>query len=187
MGKSWEVYAETPSGENIPIIKIPDWDFDWQGFYYPEYMQYIPEGSRIEAVATYNNTNDFNMGWGELTTDEMFFCPIYYVPYQEGDEEIYLGIEEQTNLSEIDDIKELELFPNPANGFIEILYDLDDSQNLNWDLFDAKGKQIEVISSKNYKSGRNSINLDIKDLKRGMYFIKIQSHKKFLSRAFIKN
>ena len=24
MGKSWEVYAETPSGENIPIIKIPD-------------------------------------------------------------------------------------------------------------------------------------------------------------------
>ena len=187
MGKSWEVYAETPSGENIPIIKIPDWDFDWQGFYYPEYMQYIPEGSRIEAVATYSNTNDFNMGWGELTTDEMFFCPIYYVPYQEGDEEIYLGIEEQTNLSEIDDIKEFELFPNPANGFIEILYDLDDSQNLKWDLFDAKGKQIEVISSKNYKSGRNSINLDIKDLKGGMYFIKIQSHKKFLSQAFIKN
>ena len=88
---------------------------------------------------------------------------------------------------EIDDIIEFELFPNPANGFIEILYDLDVSQNLNWDLFDAKGKQIEVISSKNYKSGRNSINLDIKDLKRGMYFIKIQSHKKLLSRAFIKN
>ena len=113
MGKSWEVYAETPSGDNIPIIKIPDWDFDWQGFYYPEYMQYIPEGSRIEAIATYDNTNDFNMGWGELTTDEMFFCPIYYVPYQEGDENIYLGIEETTSMLE-NTACLFEIFPNPG-------------------------------------------------------------------------
>ena len=186
MGNSWEVYAETPSGEILPIIKIPNWDFDWQGFYYPEYMQHIPAGSRIEAIATYDNTNNFNMGWGELTTDEMFFCPIYYVPYEEGDENIYLGAQEETNLSEIE-ILDIELFPNPANDLIEILYSSDINQQLNWELFDSKGKKIEVISSKNYKSGRNSIKLDIKDLTRGMYFIKMQTNNKVLSRVFIKN
>ena len=67
---------------------------------YPEYMQHIPEGSNIKAIATYNNTNDFNMEWGDLTTDEMFFCPIYYVSYQEGDENIYLGIEQTTGIEE---------------------------------------------------------------------------------------
>ena len=186
MGKSWEVYAETPSGEILPIIKIPNWDFDWQGFYYPEYMQHIPAGSRIEAIATYDNTNNFNMGWGELTTDEMFFCPIYYVPYEEGDEDIYLGIQEEIHLSELETL-EIELFPNPANDLIEILYNSDINQQLNWELFDAKGKKIEVISSKNYKSGRNSIKLDIKDLTRGMYFVKIHTNNTLLSRLFIKN
>ena len=186
MGKSWEVYAETPSGETLPIIKIPNWDFDWQGFYYPEFMQYIPEGSRIEAIATYDNTNDFNMGWGELTTDEMFFCPIYYVPYQEGDEEIFLGIQEETALAEIDNL-EFQIFPNPANDFIEIICDLDFMGPLNWKLFNANGKQIEVISSKNYKSARNSIKLDIKDLAPGIYFLKIQSNNKILSQSFVKN
>ena len=186
MGKSWEVYAETPSGEILPIIKIPNWDFDWQGFYYPEYMQHIPAGSRIEAIATYDNTNNFNMGWGELTTDEMFFCPIYYVPYEEGDEDIYLGIQEEIHLSELETL-EIELFPNPANDLVEILYNSDINQQLNWELFDAKGKKIEVISSKNYKSGRNSIKLDIKDLTRGMYFVKIHTNNTLLSRLFIKN
>ena len=99
MGKSWEVYAETPSGDNIPIIKIPDWDFDWRSFYYRGGGNICNtyRGSRIEAIATYDNTNDFDMSWGELTTDEMFFCPIYYVPYEEGDENIYLGNENDTH------------------------------------------------------------------------------------------
>ena len=149
-------------------------------------MQHIPAGSRIEAIATYDNTNNFNMGWGELTTDEMFFCPIYYVPYEEGDEDIYLGIQEEIHLSELETL-EIELFPNPANDLIEILYNSDINQQLNWELFDAKGKKIEVISSKNYKSGRNSIKLDIKDLTRGMYFVKIHTNNTLLSRLFIKN
>jgi hypothetical protein len=120
------------------------------------------------------------MGWGELTTDEMFFCPIYYVPYEEGDENIYLGAQEETNLSEIE-ILDIELFPNPANDLIEILYNSDINQQLNWELFDSKGKKIEVISSKNYKSGRNSIKLDIKDLTRGDCLKRVLSpvHKSF--------
>tara|TARA_B100000902_G_scaffold373927_1_gene402430 strand:- start:272 stop:496 length:225 start_codon:yes stop_codon:yes gene_type:complete len=51
----------------------------------------------------------------------------------------------------------------------------------------TKGRKIEVISSKNYKSGINSINLDIKDLVEGIYYIKIQTNKKLFSRVFIKN
>ena len=35
LGKSWEIYATTWGGDIIPIIKIDDWDFDWQSFYYP--------------------------------------------------------------------------------------------------------------------------------------------------------
>jgi len=99
IGQSWEIYAETPENEVIPFIRINDWDFDWQNYYYPEKMLYVPAGSTIYATATYDNTanNPDNPNsppewifWGDGTTDEMFFLPILYVHYQDGDENISL-------------------------------------------------------------------------------------------------
>ncbi len=99
IGKSWLVYAEN-NGDTIPIISIPDWDFNWQTFYQPEYMLKIPQGYTIHAYATYDNTssNPLNpnsppqdIPWCDYTTCEMFFLPYAYVEYQEGDENIYLG------------------------------------------------------------------------------------------------
>ncbi len=102
IGKSWLIYAEN-NGDTIPIISIPDWDFNWQTFYQPEYMLKIPEGYTLHAYATYDNTstNPTNpnsppqdMFWCDYTTCEMFFLPFAYVPYQEGDEDTYLGDED---------------------------------------------------------------------------------------------
>ena len=185
MGKSWEVFAETPSGEMLPIINIPNWDFDWQGFYYPEYMQYIPAGSAIKAIATYDNTSNQNMGWGELTTDEMFFCPIYYVPYEEGDEDIYLGIEETTSLAEYMSLN-LELFPNPSSNEIEIIYNVKDGESINIRIYDIKGRLLKDILDENFQSESNNINLDVSDWAQGTYVVKIQTDDIVLSKSFIK-
>ena len=102
LGKSWEIYATTPLNETIPIIRINQWDFDWQGFYSFEYMLHIPSGSIITATCVYDNTTDNPDNpndppeWifaGEGTEDEMFFVPFRYVIYEDGDENIYLGQE----------------------------------------------------------------------------------------------
>jgi hypothetical protein len=100
LGKSWEIYAVTPANVTIPIIRINDWDFDWQFWYSPEYMIHLPQGSVVHASCIYDNTsaNPDNPNdppewtfWGESTTEEMFFVPFRYVDYEEGDENIYLG------------------------------------------------------------------------------------------------
>ena len=101
LGKSWEIFAVPPASEDtIPIIRINDWDFDWQFFYSPEYMIHLPEGTVIEATCTYDNTSDNPENpndppqwtfWGDGTNDEMFFVPFRYIPYEDGDENIYLG------------------------------------------------------------------------------------------------
>jgi len=107
LGKSWEIYATTFQGDTIPIIKIPEWDFDWQSFYYPEYLLKIPSGSTITAKCVYDNTsnNPDNPNDppeivfpGDGTHDEMFFVPIEFIPYQEGDEDIYLGTTDDCSL-----------------------------------------------------------------------------------------
>ena len=90
LGKQWEVYAVHPSGDTTNIIKIDDWDFNWQNTYHFDRFIPVEKGSVIHALATYDNTtnnpsNPSNpprfMTWGEKTTDEMYFLPINYVRY----------------------------------------------------------------------------------------------------------
>ena len=63
-------------------------------------MLKLPQGYTLHAYAVYDNTasNPLNpndppqdISWCDYTTCEMFFLPFSYVPYQEGDENIYLG------------------------------------------------------------------------------------------------
>ncbi len=116
LGKSWEIFALPPAqADTIPIIRINNLDFDWQFFYSPEFMIHLPEGTVIQATCTYDNTTQ-NLDnpndppewtfWGNGTNDEMFFVPFRYVLYEEGDENIYLGDEDDSILGDMnqDDI-----------------------------------------------------------------------------------
>ena len=105
LGKSWEIYSVTPDNDTTQIIKINNWDFDWQSFYTSEYMIPLPEESMIYMNAVYDNTSDNPDNpnnppewtfWGDGTEDEMFFIAFRFIPYEDGDENIYLG--EQDNL-----------------------------------------------------------------------------------------
>ena len=71
----------------------------------------------------------------------------------------------------------LNLFPNPANEFvnIEIDYLIDNVQ-----IIDALGKEIKYLNIEN-----NRIN--IKNFKSGVYFLKINSEGKNFYQKFIKN
>ncbi len=102
LGKSFKAYAVVPKGDTIPLIHIPNWDFNWQYFYtFPKLIK-IPKGSLMIAEGVYDNTvknvlNPFtpprlvsdNKG-SMKTTDEMFQFIVSYVPYKEGDENIEL-------------------------------------------------------------------------------------------------
>lgn len=97
IGKSFIAYAITPKEENIPLIKINDWDFNWQTTYQFKNLVKIPAGSRIRVEAKFDNTSENPMnpnippkdiGYGWNSTDEMCDLVIYYLEYEEGDEHI---------------------------------------------------------------------------------------------------
>jgi mono/diheme cytochrome c family protein len=80
LGETMEVTAHCPDGTLIPIVKIDDWDFNWQATYHFRELQRLPAGTIVKLVATFdnsaenpNNPNDppKNMRWGDKTTDEM--------------------------------------------------------------------------------------------------------------------
>ncbi len=103
IGQSFKAWATTPSGEEIPLISIPKWDFRWQYFYTFKHMLKLPKGSVIHAEGVYDNTlgnpnNPYDpprtvvepLSKDMKTTDEMFQFIITYVPYQNGDEQVSL-------------------------------------------------------------------------------------------------
>ena len=99
LGKNWDISLHRPDGSTENLIRINEWDFNWQGNYtFPKYIK-APAGSTIFASAKYDNTRDniYNpsnppesVNWGEKTKDEMFFLPFAYVDYREGDENVSL-------------------------------------------------------------------------------------------------
>jgi mono/diheme cytochrome c family protein len=103
LGKTFLAYAALPSGDTIPLIRIPRWDFRWQYVYTFEKILKLPSGTTVFAEATFDNTtanpnNPFSpprevkeQGASMRSTDEMFQCIITMMPYQKGDENISLG------------------------------------------------------------------------------------------------
>jgi mono/diheme cytochrome c family protein len=80
LGKEMKIDAHLPDGTVTPLIRIKDWDFNWQGQYrYSEPVK-LPKGTRVELEYTYDNSaanprNPSNppvdVHWGEQTTNEM--------------------------------------------------------------------------------------------------------------------
>lgn len=80
LGREIAMTAKFPDGRVQNLIKIDDWDFNWQATYYFRNPIDLPKGSIVDVVATYDNTssNPRNpnkppklVKWGEATTDEM--------------------------------------------------------------------------------------------------------------------
>ena len=117
LGKDMVIYAVTPLNDTINLIKINNWDFEWQGSYFFEKFLKIPAGSIIYAKGNYDNTvsatnpNPISVQSGFNTEDEMFVGIFQYLPYQLGDENISIESESiSTNIHEgsnISSVKEL--------------------------------------------------------------------------------
>ena len=87
LGKNMTAVAITPDQQEIPLIRINDWDFNWQSTYLLEEALFLPKGTVLLLVAEYDNTSDnplnpmsppqdVTYGWD--STDEMMNLIFYY-------------------------------------------------------------------------------------------------------------
>jgi hypothetical protein len=80
LGRDIAMSVKFPDGKEQDLVKIDDWDFNWQYSYFFQKPIDLPKGSVLNVVAHYDNTdaNPRNpnkppklVKWGEATTDEM--------------------------------------------------------------------------------------------------------------------
>jgi hypothetical protein len=78
-GKSWEYRLRLPDGTVETLLRVPDYNFNWQLTYHAAQPIPLPRGARIEASAWFDNSpnNPFNpdpsaeVRWGEQSDEEM--------------------------------------------------------------------------------------------------------------------
>ena len=85
-GKSWSYQIVYPDGRSEVVLTVPKYDFNWQTYYVFTTPLAAPKGSRLEAVAHYDNSaeNKWNpdpaveVHWGEQTWQEMQYSGLTY-------------------------------------------------------------------------------------------------------------
>jgi hypothetical protein len=80
LGRNIQMSLKFPDRKERDLIKIDDWDFNWQYSFFFEEPIDLPKGTVVNVLAHYDNTdsNPRNpnkppklVKWGEATTDEM--------------------------------------------------------------------------------------------------------------------
>jgi len=106
LGRDMLMYLKFPDGREQDLIKIDDWDFNWQYSYFFEKPLDLPKGSVLNVVSHFDNSssNPRNpnkppklVKWGEATTDEM--CVGFIAVTKKG--------QDLTQLGQKDDLKEI--------------------------------------------------------------------------------
>lgn len=82
LGRDIELLATLPGEEERSLIRIPEWDYNWQEQYELKEPLKLPKGTLLRVRATYDNSADNPNNpssppkaakYGEQTTDEMCF------------------------------------------------------------------------------------------------------------------
>lgn len=191
LGKEWEVYIENPDGTKENLIKIDDWDFNWQGGYYFDRYKIAKKGSKIKAFATYDNSanNPANptsppkfVTWGEGTKDEMYYLPLLFVPYKAGDENIVFSEGTSSTFDQKDlPVVPTTIHPNPvassSNFPVHITFELQSGMPVRVELLDINGKVVRVLKDNEYfGQGKHIVHLQAQNLSTGAYIVKVSGN-----------
>jgi len=85
-GKDWSYQVVYPDGRKEQILSVPHYDFNWQTYYTFAKPLAVPKGSRLEAVAHYDNSENnpanpdpkIAVHWGEQTWQEMQYTGLTF-------------------------------------------------------------------------------------------------------------
>ncbi|MBK9636917.1 MAG: T9SS type A sorting domain-containing protein [Bacteroidetes bacterium] len=195
LGASYKVWFVTLTGDSIPLIDIPDWDFHWQKYYTFQYIQKIPAGARLKAIASFDNTinNPYNPNNppitemnGPTTTDEMLMTYFIYANYQAGDENILLDsslLATYLNDENVRDDSPFTLYPNPAVDVIHLQSKSIDLRNSKIIIRNNLGQNVyqdAQLSNESFES------ISIQTLPVGIYLLELQENNKSSTKRFIK-
>jgi len=192
LGKNIQCHSENSAGDTLPLINIPSWDFEWQGFYKFPYLQKIEYGSFVKAVATFDNTTNNlhnpnnppeQVCAGLNTTDEMFLIYFLFTQYQAGDETLNLdSLAANSGLNILENNKEgwqVVAYPNPSTKEVRFGFTIKTPSDVVLQVMDMNGRIVYHNNYGNYYAGLQHVTWQInshgQNLPAGVYLFSIKA------------
>jgi len=100
-----------------------------------------------------------------------------------GKYQLEIGVERKSTISSVDfaNLESVNVYPNPTNGFLTLVSELDINKIENISIIDILGRKMNVRPI----SIQNDITFDMSEQQIGIYFIKIQVDNQFIFKQFI--
>jgi plastocyanin len=125
----------------------------------------------------------FPSGTGNFTVSEpgtlFYVCKNHVSSGMKGK----IVVSQTTGISEEPSKAGFEIFPNPVNDFLNII-NRGGTKPLEITLFEISGKN--VLKSDDYKSSDEIISVNVKNLRKGLYFVSVTYPDKTYTRKFLK-
>lgn len=86
---------------------------------------------------------------------------------------------EATGIKSENDITNFRIYPNPNDGKFNLFYGINQSADIQFEIYDLSGKRIYSVNLGNKPMGLYDIALDIPDLQSGLYICKAITGKSF--------
>lgn len=188
--------------DTIPLIKVPNWNFHWQGQYTFNSLVKLPIGYRLFSQHVFDNTvnnpltpnHNAAVNPGYFTTDEMLFDSYIYTDYQTGDENVDIAsilasdpLFYPTGVTNtINTIAKTNVYPNPSSNVFNIEYSLQSAQYVQLSIYNLAGEEVSKVVSGIEAAGNhlhqwNVNNPNGKKLPKGVYLYQIKAGKDFQS------
>jgi len=81
---------------------------------------------------------------------------------------------------------EMNIYPNPVTHAVNVEFTLKTNSQVNLQLYDELGKLVKIIKKDNYSIGNNKIQLEMSNLKSGIYFVSLNVDDKVFTRQIVK-
>ncbi|MBL4862680.1 MAG: T9SS type A sorting domain-containing protein, partial [Crocinitomicaceae bacterium] len=207
LGQEMKVYGIQPNLDTLQLIDIPDWDFEWQDFYFFKTIQKAEAGATFKVDAVYNNTSGnihnpnnppITVYAGLNTSDEMCLVYTHFMPYLPGDENY--NLDSLMNLSTSSLIEEnfgptpIKVYPNPFNEGVHIYSKAATAgDQVSVFIYNTQGKIVrkllnkEVLQTKELDIEWDGKNDDRQATTAGLYFISININGTLSQHRLIKN
>lgn len=193
LGRTAKAYTVTRQNDTIPLVKIDDWDFQWQGSYMLKRPVKIPAGATVYYEASYDNTTNNwrnpnnppkTTRWGENTSDEMYLCYFATLPYQAGDENISLtgglatsvGAASTSTTIPLAERPALRIAPNPASDVLSLTLELPTQLPVWLEVFDPLGRRVATLMrGETLGAGTMTIPLNVGNQATGLYLCRLRA------------
>ena len=188
IGRDKKVFAIKPGAtDTTRIIRIKDWNFNWQGQYMFKKLMLLPMGTLLRSESVYDNTadNPYNpssppvaVSAGESTLNEMMLTYFMFVTTHPGDEGIILDSTGMFTsvLPRKQTADDWNVYPNPAHDALFVVRQTIEEglQTTKIEVVDALGRTVQMqglIATGDPFPGSHRISIG--HLPKGLYSVRI--------------